>query len=93
MGVGIEGYVDGGVAEKLRHVLGMHTLYEQQRGAGVPKIRTPTEKGRRPLENRFEGAGGEMLSVHRFPTLVGECETVVLPNHRVTRCENCCEVY
>jgi hypothetical protein len=42
--VGIEGDVDGGVAEELLDVLVMHTLYEQQRDAGVPKIRTPTEQ-------------------------------------------------
>ena len=41
--VGIEGDVDGGVAEELLHVLVMHALYEQ-RYAGVPKIRTPTEQ-------------------------------------------------
>ncbi len=43
MGVGIEGDVDGGVAEELLDVLVMHALYEQ-RYAGVPKIRTPTEQ-------------------------------------------------
>jgi hypothetical protein len=78
--VGIEGDVDGGVAEELLHVLAIHALYEQQRDAGVPKIRTPTEQGKEPLENRFEGAGGEMLSVHRFPTFVGKREIVFLPN-------------
>ena len=91
-GVGIEGDVDGGVAEELLNVLVMHALYEQ-RYAGVPKIRTPTEQGKEPLENRYEAAGGEMLSVHRFLTLVEKHETVFRPNHRAKRCENPCEVY
>jgi hypothetical protein len=87
------GNVDGGVAEELLDVLAMDALREQQRDPGVPKIRTPMEQGKRPLENRFEPAGGEMLSIHRFLTLVGKHETVFRPNHRVKRCENCCEVY
>ena len=38
MGVGVERYDDGGVAEELLDELGVDVPLEQERGAGMPEV-------------------------------------------------------
>jgi hypothetical protein len=77
--VGVEGDLDGGVAQKLGNELHVHALPQQERGARVPKV-VETERPRQtgPFGADLERPV-EVAPAHGGPDLGVEYEAVLLP--------------
>ena len=78
MGVGVEGYGDGGVPEKFLHELGVDAPGQKQRGGGVAQVVEAYARGETcPLEERREAALTQVRGVYGRARLGGEDEPLV----------------
>ena len=79
VGVGVHRLRYGGVPEHLLDYLGIRAFTEKDRGAGVPEVVEPYPGEPGSLQERPEGAVGEVAHVHGRPDGRSENEVILPP--------------